>query len=436
MDLFSGEDQARLQTVFEDADFCEAENRREQILAACNILRPTDAQSRFSYARVGTFFGLSGGVIEGQYKLGRSPRMEPGRPKIFSNEIEQWITDLVHERFHQQKPITFAELLDTLQYQHSVVVSLDYLRHVIRRLDTVKTVVGIPMESDRVAVDPAVLTEWYRSLAEKIQEVPRRFILNADETGCADFTDSREVKVIVPYDFERNSVPLPVDRHVKRATLTACIAADGFRMRPFVIVDRKTMEKDLIYYGYDDSTVSIVSQENAFMTQKLFEIWAETIFFPSVQERRQQFGYQGKAILLIDGLGSHHTAKFLSDCADRNIEPVFLVAHSSDQTQPLDLLTFALLKQRFSSSKFGRLTSGQSNKIVRILGAWFAASVPHYNVEAFMSIGLVPEERNGELYLAVHMEQARQLRGWPDFGPVPRAALPSDAHNRIRLRIC
>jgi hypothetical protein len=53
-----------------------------------------------------------------------------------------------------------------------------------------------------------------------------------------------------------------------------------------------------------------------------------------------------------------------------------------------------------------------------------------------MSIGLVPEERNGELCLAVHMEQARQLRGWPDFGPVPRAALPSDAHNRIRLRIC
>ena len=90
---------------------------------------------------------------------------------------------------------------------------------------------------------------------------------------------------------------------------------------------------------------------------------------------------------------------------------IFLFAHASDQIQPLDLLTFALMKQRFSASKFDRLSNPQSNKIVRILGAWYAASVPHHNVEAFMSMGLIPEDRDLQIYLRVDREQARRVRG-------------------------
>jgi hypothetical protein len=235
--------------------------------------------------------------------------------------------------------------------------------------------------------------------------------------------------------FKGTATPIPVNRHVKRATLTACIGADGFRMRPFLTVDRRTIEKELAYYAYDESNVCIVSQENTFMTHKLFEVWDQKVFFPALEERRRPFRYQGKVILLLDALGSHHTDAFMAGCAERNVDVVFLVSPSSDQTQPLDLLTFAVLKQRFSASKFGRLATAQSNKIVRILGAWSASSVPHSNVEAFMSVGLMSEERNGDLCLTVTMEQARELRAWPDFGPVPRGALPADSSVRFRLAI-
>jgi hypothetical protein len=30
-----------------------------------------------------------------------------------------------------------------------------------------------------------------------------------------------------------------------------------------------------------------------------------------------------------------------------------------------------------------------------MLGAWFGASAPHRNVEAFMNVGLIPYERDG-----------------------------------------
>jgi hypothetical protein len=182
-------------------------------------------------------------------------------------------------------------------------------------------------------------------------------------------------------------------------------------------VERATAEMELGYYGYNASNFTIVTQANAFMTSRLFEVWAERVFFPAVEERRNEFTYTGKVVLLMDGLGAHYTERFLQDCQERNIDVVFLVPRSSDQTQPLDFITFALLKRGYSSSRFGRLTTAQSNKLVRILEAWFAASAPHHNAEAFANAGLIPAQRGGVFYFEVHPEHARRLRGWQPGAP-------------------
>jgi hypothetical protein len=435
LDSFSPGDQVQLQAVLADLDFIEAENRREQVAAACKILRAPDRERRLTFADIGKFLGgVSGAVIDQQLRKAHDPRQAPGRPHTFTPEIERWIETVVTERYEARNAVSYPELLDLLQYRHATVVSSDTLRHRIRSMPSVRSVLGIPTEAERVAVGSEIVTEWYRALATKIEGVPRAFIYNVDETGCSDYADKREIRVLVPACCDATSVPVPIDRHAKRSTLTACIGADGFRMRPFVIVSRATAEKDLAYYGYDHHNVALASQENAFMTSSLFELWGETVFFPAVEERRRHFCYGGKAVLLLDGLGAHHTDRFLQTCSERNIEVVTLVPHSSDQTQPLDLMTFALLKQRYSSSKFGRLTSTQSNRVVRILGAWFAASAPHHNVEAFLNAGMVPAERDGTFYLRVEPEQARRLRTWgASEGEVPPAPLPEDAARRFRL---
>jgi hypothetical protein len=93
-----------------------------------------------------------------------------------------------------------------------------------------------------------------------------------------------------------------------------------------------------------------------------------------------------------------------------------------------------VLKKRYSSSRLSRLATAQSNKLVQIAGAWFAASAPHYNVEAFMNAGLIPVEHGGVFCLEVHPEYARRLHGWPAAGAaIPPASLPPDALRRIRL---
>jgi hypothetical protein len=138
--------------------------------------------------------------------------------------------------------------------------------------------------------------------------------------------------------------------------------------------------------------VFLASQENAFMTTRLFELWAREVFFPAVAQRRAEFEYTGRAPLLLDGLGSHHTDEFLQTCARQGIDVLFLAPHSSDQTQPLDVLNFALMKRHFSGSRFDRLENPQSTDWSESSerGAWSESSAPHYNIEAGVRIGLMP----------------------------------------------
>jgi hypothetical protein len=71
-----------------------------------------------------------------------------------------------------------------------------------------------------------------------------RFVFNVDEFGCSSHIDGHEATIVVPIDYPDPSVPVPVNRHTKRSALTACIAADGCWMKPFVIADRATVEAE------------------------------------------------------------------------------------------------------------------------------------------------------------------------------------------------
>jgi hypothetical protein len=197
------------------------------------------------------------------------------------------------------------------------------------------------------------------------------------------------------------------------------------------------VEAEVGLYRYDSSNLFLASQENAFATTRLFELWTREVFFPAVAQRRAEFGYTVRALLLLDGLGSHHTDEFLQTCAGQNIEVLFLIPHSSDETQLLDVLTFALMKRHFSGSRFGRLENPQSNRLVRIPGAWSESSAAYHNIEAFLRIGLVPFEetlRSGEYYLRVQREAARCVRRWPQLEEgSDRARLQPERRRRVRL---
>jgi hypothetical protein len=163
----------------------------------------------------------------------------------------------------------FFVMDDAIISSQAIVICADTLHHAIRNMASLKTIIRCPMEAERIAVYPHDASAWCNHLSSIVKAIPREFIFNTDEIGYSDHTDSREVRVIAPTDYPDPSVPLPYDRHSKRSTFVACITADGIRMKPFAIVPRFTAEKELQYYGYDESNVVLTSQSNTFMTRAL-----------------------------------------------------------------------------------------------------------------------------------------------------------------------
>jgi hypothetical protein len=106
-------------------------------------------------------------------------------------------------------------------------VSYDTLGKIISRDSRFHTVVGEPMEQNRVLFNSDELVTWFFTLKQSIRNIPRHFIFNMDETGLDDWVDSQKVHVVVPVSHTDLKIPIPIQRACKRATLTGCNAADG-----------------------------------------------------------------------------------------------------------------------------------------------------------------------------------------------------------------
>jgi hypothetical protein len=91
------------------------------------------------------------------------------------------------------------------------------------------------MEAQQVEVGKAAVAAFYDELEAMIERVPATMIYKADETGCSDWVDAHEIRVLVPVPYPGSSIAVPVDRHSKIATLPGCIAADGSTIRPMTV---------------------------------------------------------------------------------------------------------------------------------------------------------------------------------------------------------
>jgi hypothetical protein len=157
------------------------------------------------------------------------------------------------------------------------------------------------------------------------------------------------------------------------------------------------------------------------MTMVLFDKWAQDIFFPAVREnRRANRGYSGKAVLIMDGFGAHSTPGFIEECKKENVVVKFLVPHSSDRCQPLDSCVFSTLKSQYARKRVEISPSQQTNRIVRMMRAWWAATAPDIVVSSFRAVGIIPffEKVEQEVQCRIDLRLSIKLK---DLAPPPIA---------------
>jgi hypothetical protein len=114
-------------------------------------------------------------------------------------------------------------VLDWLYPEHQLSVLPDALKHAIRHTDAFKTVLTIPIETERYQVTVEAIQEHFHKLAAEVENASAAFVLNADESGFQDFADAREVQGILPTAFEYDSIHIPSNRSEKRVTIISGI---------------------------------------------------------------------------------------------------------------------------------------------------------------------------------------------------------------------
>lgn len=104
---------------------------------------------------------------------------------------------------------------------------------------------------------------------------------------------------------------------------------------------------------------------------------------------REKYNYNGHAvIIIIDGASSHVTSIRSFNLVQENIKVHFLVLHSSDQTQPLNLSSFGVSKMFMSNYKYNQNLSRQTNQIIKIYTALLQSNTTLHRRAAFRAIGI------------------------------------------------
>ncbi len=377
-------------------DFIYATTFREQIGIICEHIH--NDFYKVSYERIGKIFHENKFAVRHQHYKYLYGKGQQGRPSKLN---EEQITKVIQKiySYHTNPGFSiypgFDDIEEFIFSEFNIQIKRNTLRHILnlKLSHLFKTVIGKPMDSKRVQCNPISIDLNLNTLSELIVGVPINFIFNIDEVGQQDFADAELKTLIAPADYNQLYAYYPVTRVSNRSSAIAAISPVGLVCQPQLAVTRATLDDELYEYLPLDS-IQIVHTDNRYVNTNSFEHWFKTQFLTSLHNLRQKYQYNGKAIVIMDGLKAHYNLIEKIDCQNENIIFHFLVAHSSDQTQPLDLGIFGVMKHFEQNFQNIKQLSRQTNQIIKVIKCLYQASTPPNCKAAFKAAGITGKITN------------------------------------------
>jgi hypothetical protein len=380
----------------QDSRLTMARTKCERCYWACMILRE-ETYPPVPYRLIAKVFDTDYVSIRRYYKefqMYQDMLILPGRPSLLNETQLNDVIEFIMNAYTNRNPITTKAIQGFIHDQFGLFIVNNTLHHMLSKLDCLKSVVGLPMEEKRVSVKQEDIIHYFAYIIQHLNGTPAHFIFNMDEMGHQEFVDAGSKIVFVPSDYPNASIYYPVPRTGRRITLIAAIALDGSYIKPMMIISRKTIDDDLPLLGITAEKVVIVHQPKGFIETFIFERWFEEIFLPELEARRSAFQYTGPAFLILDGCICHHSPKVDTLCDVHYVHLIFLPAHSSNQTQPLDLSIFGITKSTLNRVNRIDSVNIQSCHIAAILSAFQIAATTPNIVESFANAGITIVRHN------------------------------------------
>ena len=266
---------------------------------------------------------------------------------------------------------TYNEISDLIYLKFKNHINQDTLRNYFQEdlKDEFSTCQGVAMDSDRFNATEKSIDDYYNNLDSIISGVPHQFVFNLDECGNQDWVDAREIRVIVPKNYNKKTAPFAISRQGKLSTVLHCIAGDCRWIKPQVVLQRKTADSE-IYKYLSPTYFQFVHTPSGYINSVSFEYWFSNVFIPELREKRSRYNYQGESILLMDGLLANKNVIEKQNLEFLHLKVVFLPPHSSNYKTHSDV-------------------SAQTNQIIKILHSLWQASSPDNVMSAFRAAGII-----------------------------------------------
>ena len=241
-----------------------------------------------------------------------------------------------------------------------------------------------------VATDVHVMDRYFEMLTDTMSDnglmhKPMQ-LYNCDETGMP--LGAYHHKVVA----QTGSNPTCTTSNGKsQVTVLACVSATGVAMPPFVIFQRKTMNRELTIGEIPETLYGCSAK--GWINQELFSHWFENHFIQYIPASRP-------VLLLMDGHSSHFCPDMIRMAAKRKVILFTLPPNTTHLTQPLDKGCFGPLKvawrqacHRFCSQNPGRVVS--IYEFSELLSEAWGQSMTVKNITSgFKVTGVYPVDRN------------------------------------------
>jgi hypothetical protein len=220
----------------------------------------------------------------------------------------------------------------------------NWVNRFLRRHDALKIKYTDLLSRDRAeATSEDNLRQFYRFLDRQIRDkaVPPQFITNIDEHGLRE--GHQRGKKVAGSSLTRRAYTSGSDA-TSWVSIIQAIQADGSRLTPVVIFTGESLQEqwfpdEIRPWYYCCSTTGWSNSELALE-------WLDLVYLP---ETKPHDPNQWR-ILLLDGHVTHTSPEFMYKCWQNRVQCVYLPAHTSHKTQPLDVGCFSPIKTYFDEA--------------------------------------------------------------------------------------
>ena len=380
---------------------------REQIAKSYKFFR--DKPVKLSLEDVGTMFGLTStriaNVIE-KWEKYQNECGPSGRPRLLDDNEWVQLSAFINKSYEDKAPVTISVITQFIADNFEKYMSDESVRHMLTYSGVFKTVMGIRTDAGRVECSTDAIDSWFAHMSQVLKASARaEFVVNVDETGFGGSEMDNNISCVVPVGHTGNTVLISNELKTKRATMVVTIAADGTALKPLMVVRRQSLDAELRELGYTHSKIHFSRSATGYITKKLFNEWAGQIYLPYIRQHRNDTGYTGPALLILDGCSCHDQNDINDLTRDDNVIVCFLHAHSSDQLQFLDLGIFAIMKREASATATNARLSVLTRQVIKCYNAWQVVTVPENIVSAFKRGGFSVSWNETEQGALVYIEE-------------------------------